>query len=920
MKPTHKKKLRLKPRFQPSVFLLILLFCLTLAIPPVIAQIHTDTIQLIQQGRQLYNSGEFTKAIPVWQQAIRTLPHQSLNAATVWSNLSLTHQQLGEWEAANTAINKSLEILQSTKTTTEQQRILAQTLDIQGQLLQKTGQSQAALNTWQKAARLYPQSVDGQLHQINLINQAQAMEDLGLYGRACQTLLATLDLSDEECDISEVEITKLQQEILANPQKIYQAKALRSLGNVMRIQGNLTQGQKILEASLAIAQTSNLPADESKVLLNLANIELALANRATELRNNRQAAIYRRKALEKYQAADEKAASVLYPDSAILQVKSQLNQLELLIGEQKWTKAQALISPIKVLLTQLPRGREAIYAQISYTRNSLCLQQKQLTCLSPTTLNLSSVDQVSFQEAIDSLNSAAQDAAQLQDQRTKSYILGLVGRLYESRQDWNTANNYTQQALYDSWQAQAPELTYQWQWQQGRLLKAQGKTEAALTVYAQSLANLRSLRPALVAINTENQFNFRENTEPVYRQYVSLLLQRQDNADIPQKNLELARETIDSLQLAELENFLRLVCLDAKPVVIDDITDKQDPTAALIYPILLENSFEIIVKLPQNKDLLHYTTKIDKNIVEEILGELTQELSLANPNNIRIDPRVYERVILSNAQILYQWLLAPAEKDLAQSQTKTLVFVLDSALQNIPMSVLHNGEKYIVEQYNIARAPGLELTDLQPFVDKKPRALIGGLSEVPEEQEQQFSPLPFVLQEVQQVQSQVPSSTKLLNPSFTSAGLKNSLNSTPFTIVHLATHGQFSSQRDDTFLLTWDDRLNLNQLNSLLRSRDQQPIELLVLSACETVKGDRRAALGLAGVAVRAGTPSTLATLWQVNDQSTALFMSEFYQALMGKNMSKAAALRQAQLALLNNPEYNSPYYWAAYVLLGKWL
>jgi CHAT domain-containing protein len=918
MKTTHKKKLRLEPRFKPSVFLLILLFCLALAIPPVFAQIHTDTVQLMQQGRQLYNSGEFTKAIPVWQQAITTLPSNSLNTATVWSNLSLTHQQLGEWGAANTAIHKSIEILESAKTTTEQQRILAQTLDIQGQLLQKTGQSQEALNTWAQAARLYPQSANGQLH-LNLINQAQAMQDLGMYPRACQTLLEILGLSNAECHISEAEIAKLQQQILGNRQNIYQGKALISLGNVMRIIGDFSAAETILQASLAIAQTNNLPEDESKVLLNLGNTELALANRATEVANRRQAGIYRGKALEKYQAAYEKAVSLSSPGSAILQVKSQLNQLELLIAEQKWTKAEALISPIKFSLTHLPLSRETIYTRVSYTKNSLCLQQKQSSCLSPITPNLSSVDEVSFQEAIQTLNSVAQDAAQLEDQRTKSYILGLIGRLYESRQDWNTASKYTQDALQYSWQAQAPELTYQWQWQQGRLLKAQGKTEAARTAYAQSLANLRSLRRDLVAINTENQFNFRESTEPVYREYVSLLLQRQDNADIPQKNLELARETIDSLQLAELENFLRLVCLDAKPVVIDDITDKQDPTAALIYPIVLQDRLEIIVKLPENKDLLHYTTKIEKNIVEEILGELTQELSLANPNNIRIDPRVYERVILSNAQILYKWLLAPAEKDLAQSQTTTLVFVLDSALQNIPMSVLHNGEKYVIEQYNIAGAPGLQLTDFQTFRDKKPGTLIGALSETPKGREQEFSPLPFVVKEVQEIKSQVPSSTELLNPSFTNAGLKNRLNSLPFSVVHLATHGQFSSQSDDTFILTWDDRLNLNQLNSLLRSRDQQPIELLVLSACETVKGDRRAALGLAGVAVRAGTRSTLATLWQVNDQSTALFMSQFYQALMGNNMSKAAAVRQAQLALLNNPEYKSPYYWAPYVLLGKW-
>ncbi|MGC1245697.1 MAG: CHAT domain-containing protein, partial [Spirulinaceae cyanobacterium] len=83
-----------------------------------------------------------------------------------------------------------------------------------------------------------------------------------------------------------------------------------------------------------------------------------------------------------------------------------------------------------------------------------------------------------------------------------------------------------------------------------------------------------------------------------------------------------------------------------------------------------------------------------------------------------------------------------------------------------------------------------------------------------------------------------------------------------------------------------------------------------------------RAALGLAGFALRSGALSTVATLWSVNDQSTAELMSEFYQQLtkVDVSLTKAESLRQAQLKLLKNPLYNHPYYWAPFVLVGNWL
>ena len=144
-------------------------------------------------------------------------------------------------------------------------------------------------------------------------------------------------------------------------------------------------------------------------------------------------------------------------------------------------------------------------------------------------------------------------------------------------------------------------------------------------------------------------------------------------------------------------------------------------------------------------------------------------------------------------------------------------------------------------------------------------------------------------------------------------------------MVHIATHGQFSSDVENTFILTWDGKINVQEFNSILRSREQKfshPLELLVLSACQTATGDRRAALGLAGFAVRSGVRTTLGSLWQVSDRSSADLMIRFYQELAGGQpaTSKAKALQKAQLALLKNPQSQHPFYWAPFVLLGNWL
>ncbi len=234
------------------------------------------------------------------------------------------------------------------------------------------------------------------------------------------------------------------------------------------------------------------------------------------------------------------------------------------------------------------------------------------------------------------------------------------------------------------------------------------------------------------------------------------------------------------------------------------------------------------------------------------------------------------------------------------------------------MAALHDGHQYLIEHYQIAVTPGLQLMDPHKFSHEQVKALVAGLSEGVAGS----IPLPGVKQEVATIQHQLPAQV-LLDQTFTTQALKARATTTPFTLVHLATHGNFDSSADNTFLQTWDGRLTVNDLRSVLNQRslkDQQAIELLVLSACQTAEGNNRAALGMAGIAVRSGARSTLATLWAVNDASTARFITEFYQRLLQPHVSKAQAVREAQLALLQSQEFSHPFFWAPFILVGNWL
>ncbi|PSB47366.1 hypothetical protein C7B80_09920, partial [Cyanosarcina cf. burmensis CCALA 770] len=733
--------------------------------------------------------------------------------------------------------------------------MLAQVLDIQGRLQLAQSKAENALNTWREAANIYTQLGDRNSIIRNRINSAQALQALGLFRQAQKTLTETTQLLQNQ------------------PNSALKVTGVRSLGNVLLAIGDLEQSRQVLEQSLAVA--SKLPDKQA-----IADVLLSLGNTARAQQDS-QAAI------DFYQQAANATKS------PITRINAQTNQLRLLLETKRLADVKTLLPQIQTQIGNLPSSRTAIYARINLAESLTQFKQKSATD-SPSWLDIAQI-----------LSTAVQQAQDLQDRRTQSYALGVLGNLYEQKGQLTDAQNLTQQALFLAQTIDARDIAYRWEWQLGRLLKARGNIQEAIAAYDRAVKSLQSLRYDLVAINPDVQFDFRDRVEPVYRQLVELLLQPQGN-QTSQANLQKARETIESLQLAELDNFFREACLDTVSQ-IDQVIDQKDQTAAAIYPIILPDRLEVILKLPQ-KPVLHYTAAVAQTQVEKTLDALRQNL-------IEPDTLVEAKAL---SQQVYNWLIQPAVTDLAKSQVKTLVFVLDGALRNIPMAALYDGKQYLIEKYGIALTPGLQLINPQPLQEKTLEAIAAGLSQP----RQGFSALPNVKLELAEIRAEIPSNV-LLNNEFTSTALQNQINSLPFPVVHLATHGQFSSKAEETFIVAWDKRIYVNELDNLVRNREQNrpdAVELLVLSACETAAGDKRAALGIAGVAVRAGARSTVASLWSLNDESTAALMSEFYRELADRSLTKAEALRRAQLSLLQNPKYQRPLFWAPYVLLGNWL
>ncbi|NJN74365.1 MAG: tetratricopeptide repeat protein [Limnothrix sp. RL_2_0] len=865
-----------------------------------IVETNATAIATLERGRQQYGAGQFSPAIATLEQAIQQASDQPLLQATALANLALAHRQMGNWTQAQKALDQAMDLLGRSPTTNTQQRILAQAWNTQGNLNLEQSQPIKAIEAFEKAETTYhnlppsPERSQGLIR--SKINQSKALQVQGFYR------LALDQLADLELSIAEEADDQLA------------ADNLRSLGDARASLGELTKAEAILKQSIERATLANSTTNLSQSQLSLGRILHTRWQTAT----NKNDAKVNRIIFE----ADQAYQKVLQSNpSDLIKAKSLINRFQL--NQDANLPDFGLQKQIETTLAVLPPSRSSLNAQIKFSE----LLLKKVT----------PQDQSSSEAVMALLVDAVNQAHQLQDGRAESYGLGILGKLYEEAGQWPEAGELTEKALILAQQNNANDIAYQWQWQKGRILKAQGDRPQAMDAYDAAIQTLDELRSDLVTLNPELRFSFRQSIEPIYREAVSLLFELADEVGVkagdksnPERQtfLKRAQTLVESLQAAELVNFFRADCVLSLQTTVDESLQTNE---ALIYPILLGDRLEILLSRP-NQPIEWQTAQKTATQAQVKTTVKAFKAALSNPANRARNrsnvPEIRQTSlelpdVLPSATKLYDWLIRPLEATLEATNTDTLVFVLDGDLRNIPMSALYDDQKeeYLIEKYAIAITPGLQLINPQPLADKQIKAVVGALSEARDG----FPALSAVPKEVEQIRQQVGAEV-LSNATFTKLNLEETIGKTSFPIVHLATHGKFSSSLEETFILAWDRRISISELSQLLQSseltRKGVPIELLILSACETATGDDQAALGLAGVAVQAGARSTIASLWAVNDKGTSVLMSQLYQELGQLKDTKAMALRKAQLKLLREPEgiYTNPYFWAPFVLVGNWL
>lgn len=855
-----------------GLFLLVL--CLAIATPALTQVVAAQNPE--HTAQQLYEVGRYREAVDTLQQVLNTRKQAGdrVAQAIVLSNLSLGYQKLGDWDAAAQAIEEALRLLDNSQ---QAGAVRAQVLDVRASLEFERGHAQQAAKIWQQAAALYD-TLKSARASLSRIRQAQALQQLGLNRQAID-LLSSLE-------------TQLRQQ----PDSLLKATTLRTLGDTLRVAGKFKEAEQFMQQSLEIAQRLKSPDAAAVAQLSLGNIAQSQGDLSFNQGDRKAARTDLKAAFASYQAVATDSVPVL------LRAQARLNALNLLIdlpknlvlGFDQWSEAKAIYDQLLASIDQLPKGRSGVEIRVGMGRSAVRWQRSH------------PIDAPDATASAKILAAAIQEARELNDPRSLSNAMGYLGRMYEQAKQWSDAQSLTQQALIQAQSIDAGDLAYRWQWQLGRILRNQGQTPAAIATYTEAFNTLQSLRRDLVAVSTDVQFSFRESVEPLYRELVDLLLQTDT-----QENLLKAREVLESLQVAELQNFLQSACQD-RNLEIDTIVDRKDPTAAVIYPVMLSDRLELLLKLP-GQPLYHAPAL--RRTREEVESQIK-----AFQRSLQESYRFKEA--RENSQTLYSWLVELLQKQLDQSGIKTLLFVLDGSLRNVPMAALYDGKQYLVERYAIALELGLEVQEPAPMNRPTLQVLAASLTDAPPNFEQ-YDKLENVNKELDKIERSGVKTRLLRDAAFTRDGFKQELTTNNFQVIHLATHGQFGTDRTNTFILAADGKIQVDELDQLFRTQRERrtnPLNLLILSACQTATGNDRAVLGIAGTAVRAGAQSAIAGLWTLADEPSVLFTQTLYQYLGQPQVSRAEALRRAQVALLNDENYSHPRYWAPYVLVGSWL
>ena len=516
--------------------------------------------------------------------------------------------------------------------------------------------------------------------------------------------------------------------------------------------------------------------------------------------------------------------------------------------------------------------------------------------------NNSTNQQIYASNANTALRKALEFAIKTKDKLLQAQAEYSLSHLYYIGQRYDDALALNRQALLHSQNSNSKLLIAQFQWQAGKIFIAQNNLDKAIDAYDQAI---RILPKTSANLTLNPQLSIDHTSGNIHLEYAQLLLKKSEKSnDLDRKKyLFRVRDAVEALKAAELQDYFQDDCVTATQTRIKKLEEILNPGTAVLYPILFDDRIELL--LSNNKNIHRFVSKVSKTKIKELVTNFRQKLEKRRT-----------RDYLPYSKELYDLIIRPVMPTLKRQKVSTLITISGTGLQGVPFSALHDGEEFLIQKMAVAISPGLHLTDSSTTKNRSTRILLSGLTE----SVQGFPALIHVKHELDNINKIHPGKL-LIDQSFQSKTMKSALGKHRYNIAHIASHGKFTGNVSESFLLTYDSQVRVSDLAEAIglgRFADE-PLELLTLSACDTAAGDDRAMLGLAGITVKAGARSALATLWPINDRATSILMTSFYNELQNNNTSKANALRNAQLNMLADVRHRHPGYWSPFILIGNW-
>ncbi len=268
----------------------------------------------------------------------------------------------------------------------------------------------------------------------------------------------------------------------------------------------------------------------------------------------------------------------------------------------------------------------------------------------------------------------------------------------------------------------------------------------------------------------------------------------------------------------------------------------------MIWAIPKPKFLQLLLVTPNGRLVMEKIRSADEVALDRIITQF----------KIEIADR-HSRKYLPPAKQLYKSIFAPFESYLQAENIDTILLCTGTKLRSLPFAALHDGEQFAIKKYNLALIPAFNLSDTNYEANdegqENKQVLAMGASEFEAQ-----SAFPGVAVELDIITPPLWAGRKILNQDFTIENLQTAHQQGDYDIIHLATHSEFNSGSPDNFYIQFSDlSVGLDRFASL--NLANPPVDLLVLSSCETALGDKDAELGFAGLAIQTGAKSVLASL-----------------------------------------------------------